>query len=333
MLSAIVAFAVLAPISPSDPNLLYVGRFDRSNPEMPSCEWPASEVRLRVRGQSLVAKFDDQNGCAWELVVDGQDKGPQPLQKGLNTIQLNLGEAGEHEVSLVRRTEAFMGPTGIVGFEVPAGQLLKARPRRHHIEVVGDSITCGYGDEGHDQHEKFKPETENAFASYSCVAARLVNADVSLVAWSGRTMWPENTMPSIYDLALPTNPQSAYDFKGPVPEVVVINLATNDFRDKAPDEAGWTAAYEAFVKRVRSHYPKAQIYAATGSMMYGDLLATLKTYLAKIQSDLNDPRFHRIDFDPQRMEDGLGADWHPNLKTHQIMGTKLAETLKHDLGW
>ena len=40
-----------------------------------------------------------------------------------------------------------------------------------------------------------------------------------------------------------------------------------------------------------------------------------------------------IDFGVQKKENGIGADWHPGAKTHELMGAQLAETLKRDLGW
>ncbi|HWD39359.1 MAG TPA: GDSL-type esterase/lipase family protein [Fimbriimonas sp.] len=325
---------ILAPIPPSDPRIVYVGRFDWTDKAAPACEWSASEVRLRVHGPTLLATIDDTNGAAWEKEIDGKDEGLVPLKKGEDTYTIDLGSDSDHVVRLVRRTEAFMGPTKIKGFETPNGRLLKARPKRRHLEFVGDSITCAYGNEGKRKEEHFKPETENAYMSYASIAARDVDADVTIIAWSGRKMWPDNTTPSIYNKILPNLPGGPdYDFKGPKPDGVIINLATNDFGRGAPDEAGWTSAYEGFIKRVWSHYPKAQIYATTGSMMFGANLATLKTYIEKIKSDLHDPRLHSLDFGTQDPNDGYGADWHPNITTDEKMGAKLAEALKHDLGW
>ncbi|MDR3689726.1 MAG: GDSL-type esterase/lipase family protein [Fimbriimonas sp.] len=322
-----------APVAPSDPRIVYVGRFDWTDKASPTCEWSASEVRLRVQGATFTATVDDANGCGWEIVIDGKATGVLPLKKGADTYAVNLGNDSVHEVSLVRRAEAFMGPTSFKGFEVPNGKLLKAKPRSRHIEVVGDSITCGYGNEGKDQNERFRPETENAYESYASVAARLLDADVTIIAWSGRKMWPDNTTPEIYDTILPNEGKGQYDFKGPVPSAVVINLATNDFGKSAPDEDGWTRAYETFIRRIWSHYPKAQIYAATGPMMVGDPLAKLQQYLQKISTDMNDPRLHLIDFETQKQENGLGSDWHPSVKTDEIMGAQLAGVIKRDLHW
>ena len=334
MLSLLAALA-LPLIPPSDARIVTVGRFDWTNKAAPACQWPASEIRLRVKGPGLKVRFDESGDDLWAVEVDGKQSGVLKLNKGADTYTIEV-TSGTHDVSFIKRTESFVGTTRFLGVE---GKLEPATRKKRTIEVVGDSITCGYGNEGASQNEHFKPETENAYMSYASIAARSVNADVTLIAWSGRKMWPDNTMPEIYDRVLPTQEQPKYDFKGPVPSAVVINLATNDFGRGNPDEKGWTDAYEAFIRRVWSHYPKAHIYLATGSMMSDNYpqgqnaLTTVKGYLDKIMLRMHDKRMHRIDFDMQRMEDGIGSDWHPSIKTDQIMGAKLAAALRKDLGW
>jgi len=333
MILAHLLLGFIGAIAPGDSHIAYVGRFDWSDKDAPACEWSATEVRLRVRGERLIATIESEMETRFEIVVDGQAKGVLALKKGKGQYTVELPAKGDHEVSLVRREEAFMGVTKFEGFDLPGGTLLQAHPRTRNIEVIGDSITCAYGNEGKDRNEHFKPETENAYESYASIAARKVNADVSIAAWSGRKMWPNDTIPEIYDFILPTKMTVRYDFRGPVPAAIVINLATNDFGKGAPDEAQWTAAYESFIKRLWDHYPKARIYATTGPMMAGQSLTTLKQYLQKIDSDLADRRLHLLDFETQREEDGYGADWHPSVKTDEIMGARLAEVLKRDLGW
>ena len=41
-----------------------------------------------------------------------------------------------------------------------------------------------------------------------------------------------------------------------------------------------------------------------------------------------------LEFETQNLErDGIGSDWHPNLKTHQNMADRLIAAIKTDLGW
>jgi len=177
--------------------------------------------------------------------------------------------------------------------------------------------------------------------TYATITARNLNAEADIIAWSGRKMWPDNTTPSIYDLVNPALPDSAkVDFKTmPKPDVVVIHLATNDFGKDNPDENGWCTAYEAFIKRVQGLYPNALVYCAIGSMMSDNwppnhkALTTIRGYVQRIVKDMNSKKVNWIEFDQQKMEDGIGASWHPNIITHTKMADHLTARLKKDLGW
>src|SRR5579872_1237898 len=242
----LAALLLLAPsvVSPTSSDITYVGRWDRSVPEAPACQWPACGVRLRAENLSgLTVHFEETGHDLWQVVVNGSPSQILALQEGDHERRIDLPPPPERVgrpvvtvVDLVKRTEAFVGTTRFKGFSFEGKAALSPMKVDRHLEVIGDSITCGYGNEGSNQNEHFKPETEDAYMSYASIAAREVGADVDIIAWSGRKMWPDNTIPAIYDLVLPTQPPPAYDFKGPVPKAVVINLATNDFGPGNPDE-------------------------------------------------------------------------------------------------
>lgn len=333
-------------VAADDPHLAYVGRWDTSDPSGgPRCAWSASAVTIRFHGTAAGVTLKDAGKNDFQIVVDG--KPTQVLHPGndvsTHPIAGDLPD-GDHTVQVFRRTEASQGPTQVRGFRLSAGAKLldPVKPRRR-IEVIGDSISCGYGNEGKSQNEHFKPSTENAWLTYGAIAARHFDAAYACVAWSGRKMWPDNTVPSIYDLVIPTEGKNKCDFaKLPKPDVVVINLATNDFGNGNPDEAGWTGAYTDFARRLRDLYPDAMIYVATGSMMSDNwppkqkALTTVKSYLAKVVANRNaagDKKIAAIDFAPQDQKNGLGSDWHPSVKTHEIMAETLQAAIAKDLAW
>lgn len=247
---------------------------------------------LRFQGTALNARLKDNDADRWQVEVDGALTTTLQMRDGehLYSVAAGLPE-GAHTVRLVKATEAFVGTSQIFGFQLNAGSKLLPLPApAHRLEVIGDSISAGYGNEAAAKEEHFSSKTENADLTYGAVAARKLGADYFCEAWSGKKMWPDNTIPELYDLALPQDSTSQWDFTTWTPDVVLINLATNDFGGKNPDEAGWTGAYEAFIKRLRGHYPHATIYCAIGPMM-GDWgankpLTALRGYLAKIVTDL-----------------------------------------------
>ena len=337
------AFAEADPlpvaVAPSDPRLRYEGRFDTSDPAGPRCAWPASAVSLRFSGSALNVKLSDGNSDRYQVVVDGKPATVLTPHGGVHTYRVfDAPKPAPHTVTLVKNTEAFFGTTQFQGFQISGGGKLlppPARPTRR-IEIVGDSISCGYGNLAKDQYQKFAPDNESAYYSYGAVAARALNADYVCVAWSGRKMWPNNTMGEIYDKALPLDPGNHWDFARWTPDAVIVNLSTNDWGGGAPDRKGWTGGYEAFLTRVRTLYPKAAIYCATSPMMGGGQGDEAKSYLTQIVSEENaagDKNVRLLVFETQDAKNGFGADWHPSVKTDQIMADKMAGTLATDLGW
>lgn len=327
-----------AEIAPTDPLIRYVGRFDGNV----RAAWSASTVEFTVSGGPVSVKLKDNGKNLWQVVIDGKPAAVLALEAGEKTYSVADLPSGSHRIELVKRTEAAVGTTQILGLQIgDDAKLLPSAARPRRIEVIGDSISCGFGNEAPSQKDPFTPGTENAWLAYGAVAARAVNADYVCVAWSGKKLWPDNTIVELYDRVLPYSEKPVWDFTRQVPDVVVVNLGTNDFGKANPDEAGWVAAYVGFIQSIRAHYPKAPIYCAVGTMM-GDWNSerkprtTILAYLEKVIAQANaagGPPVRLIDFGIQKQENGIGASWHPSAKTHELMGAQLATALKADLGW
>jgi lysophospholipase L1-like esterase len=336
------AAALPVAVAANDPLLRYTGRFDWNSRTAPRAAWSASTVALKFRGTALNVRLKDSPSNRWQVEVDGVPTTTLQMTEGEHTYSVAADlPMGEHTVRLVKATEALFGTSQILGFEMNrGGKLLPLPAPARRIEVIGDSISTGYGNEAASKEEKFSHTTQNAYFTYGAIAARVLGADYTCIAWSGKKMWPDNTIPELYDHALPNEANSHWDFAKPHPDTVLINLATNDFAAGNPDEAGWTGAYKTFISRVRRNYPQAHIYCAIGPMM-GDwgkdkALTTLRSYLSKTVSDVRatgDVKVHLIDFGTQDAKNGLGADWHPNIKTNQLMAEQLVQTLRRDLNW
>ena len=323
-----------------------VGRFQRSASGA-SCEWPGSAIRASVSASSLTAEFTATTANdRWQVEIDGQPTQVIKLIKGNARYTIELPNARMHQLLLVRRSEAFQGATEFRGFsgsglryQSPSDDESIYRKDRR-IEIIGDSISAGFGVDGKKKEEPYSPETANAYLTYGWVAARQLKALPTIVAWSGKKMWPDNTMPEIYDYIFPSTKSGSWSPDSTAkPGAVVINLATNDFGGGIPDEKGWKGGYSAFVKKVRKNYPSAYIYLVTGSMMSDSWpvgakhLSTLKSWLDSIQKDSGDPKIKRLDFPVQQESDGIGSSWHPNAVTQAKMGRLLAVAIKGDLGW
>lgn len=333
------AAALPVLVSCADRHLSFDGRFDAADPTKRRCAWPATAVSLCCKASAVnVSLSDSGTGDRFAVTIDGQVQPVLAAQLGSHLYRvLDSPTVGTHTITLVKRTEAFCGTAEFDGFQLSAGGALRRlKKMAHRIEVIGDSISCGYGDEGTDRSQHFSVETENASLAYGAVAADALNSAYSCMAWSGKCMWPKNTIPELYDRTIPTEDTSTWDFRSQIPNVVVINLGTNDFRDGAPDRAGWTAAYEQFIARVRMHYPKARIYCSTSPMMGDPDFSTEKSYLTQIvqfENGAGDSNVTVLLIPTQDGSTGYGADWHPNVKEQAIVGQILASAVRSDLHW
>jgi len=332
-------------VGPRDPAIRLIGRFDDRDPAGPRVAWAGSTIAVKFSGTALNVLLKSTGGDRFQVVLDGAPASVLVLTKDAAVHPVASGlPATEHTVELFKRTEPLVGTTQLLGFQLEKGGKLLPNPSKaeRRIEFVGDSITCGYGNEAPNQNEHFTSDTENNYQAYGAMAARDLKAEYVAVAWSGKWLFGPNAIPLLYDLALPADAQSRWDFKRWVPQVVVVNLGTNDFGPKNPEEQEWQDAYRGFIKRLRENYPQCHVFCAVGSMMSDGYppgrkaLSTIRQYTNGLVEELRkagDRKVHYVEFEPQDMKNGIGADWHPSVKTHRLMADRLTAAIKRDLGW
>jgi len=168
-------------VAPDDPHLAYMGRWDTRDSAGPRCEWSGTSVSLRFHGVAARVRLKDGGSNYFQIVVDGKPGDVLHPGPGESTHALVAGlPEADHTVELFRRTEAFGGPTQVLGFHLSAGaKVLDPVKRTRRIEIIGDSISCGYGNEGKSQNEHFEASTENAWMTFGAITARHFDADYS----------------------------------------------------------------------------------------------------------------------------------------------------------
>jgi lysophospholipase L1-like esterase len=283
---------------------------------------------------------DDKN--EHQVILDGQVLPKIVTKAGTERYLLAQGLAqDEHRLEVYRRTEALFGVTGFLGLDVTDGQILDNQqiPQRR-LEVVGDSISCGYGNEGKSADCHFAADTENHYLSYGAVLARTLQAELSAVAWSGRGIVknyagePGDKMGQLYQRVLPEIPTSRYSASDSY-DAVIVNLGTNDFSTEPdPDESTFASAYVTLLEQIRLNHPKAFILCTVGPMLGGQDLARAEASISNAiqqRRASGDQRViaHRM----KTKNENPGCDWHPSIATHQRMAEELAVPLKEALGW
>lgn len=286
------------------------------------------------------------------------------LRGGEQWVTLHKAEQwGTHRVEIVKLSENERGKCGVLAF-ASDGELRPAASAEQSskgdqaekplkIEFLGDSITCGFGNEAKDL-SVFRTEDENGWAAYGAVCARELEAEASYVSVSGISVTcPEGNrylshfMDEIYeytDLYMDEKlglEAEKWDFAAHPQDVVVINLGTNDANiikfesDWEKAEKGivhFKEAYKRFLKRVRElNGPDTLIFCTLGSMEYF-LYSDLKETVADYVEETGDPnvalyRIHGINL----LTEGIGAVTHPSAKSDLRMGKEVACILRREL--
>lgn len=324
-----------ADAAPLPPGVRFVGRYDLVDGGGVRMEWPGVSAHARFTGTHVGVDLDDTGGDEMEVFVDGAELPKLVATAGRKTYALASGlDAGTHELLLWRRSEAIVGRTQFFGLTLDDGGALLSPPAplARRIEIIGDSISCGYGNEGAPGCH-FSSSTESNYLAYGSVAARLVHAELSTVAWSGLGMYRNyndvdasaKPLPHYYDDAIPSL-GTKWDFSKFTPDVVVINLGTNDSSTHGDPGQPFIDAYVAFVKRVRAKYPGAYIVCI-------DATAAVTSDIATVVSTIKGGGDTKIEAFAMTGQNGQGCDGHPNVASDQAMGQSLAAELQRVMGW
>ena len=307
-------------IAADDPNIQYIGRFDLTTPAAPAFDWSYCCISAKFQGTSCSVKLGGTSKY-FDLYVDGVKTGSiKSANGGVETLPVASGLAdGVHSVALYRRDEASKGLNTFQGFVLDSGKALvapDARPCRK-LEFIGDSFTCGYGDEAA-FGSSFSYATENACITYAAQMANHYNADCMMTAWSGKGMvrnygaagqTSPDPMPYYYARTCGTVATNNYAFTWQ-PDVVVVVLGINDFSTSPnPSQAQYVGGYSNFVKTLRGHYPNADIICTRLSSMAG----SASSYIQAVVNTSGDSKVHfaSVSYTLVNPTD-LGSDWHPN---------------------
>jgi lysophospholipase L1-like esterase len=139
-------------------------------------------------------------------------------------------------------------------------------------------------------------------------------------------------MPELYDRALATD-GAGWSFEWQ-PDVVAINLGTNDFStDDDPPGELFVGTYVEFLGHLRDVYPQALVLVLQPTL-FGAEADMVQGYLEDVVAQrqaAGDAAVAYADVNVQWI--GSGCDGHPTVATHEGMAGRLVEELGLHLGW
>ena len=346
-------------ISPTNQHIQYTGRISFTNPERPTWNYPGVQIIAAFEGTSLRMIAKPRSGYFMAQIDHAE-----PFKvafRGERDSVVTLATAlpdGRHLVRLMYIIEGYEFFPEFWGFVLDKGRQLIDAPvlPSRKIEFIGNSITCGYGNEGLKKEEHFDYATENHYYSYASIAARNLEAQHWVVARSGIGAYrnydgpkkgnPESCMPVQYEYTgyawkpelrkEQTFLREKWDFSRYQPDVVCINLGTNDLSTPNYDLSLLKQSYQKFLKVVRQHNPKAKIVLLTGSMLYNQELQIAKQLLDELTDKAHkagDKEVYRFDMNHIDGEAFYGNDWHPNVYQDEKMANELTDYLRKLMNW
>ena len=303
-------------------------------------QWPGAHFEAAFRGPTVVFRVGSAPQTV-HVTVDGErtatltDSPPgayriEGLAPGAHRIRIDI--VSEHQAA----------PASFGGFLVPKRAALPppAAPRRQ-IEFIGDSHSVGYG-VGLPRREcsgdEVRTSTDNSLAFGPLTAGRF-GADYQVNAISGR-----GVVRNFAGARAPTLPQAwpydllegmrAYDNPGWKPQVIVIDLGTNDFSTAlAPNEpwlsrealrADYQATYVRFVQTLRARQPQAAFVLMAPPSPDGEIGRAVAAVGARLTAE-GETRVTVLALDPLEL---TACDWHPSIRDQQGMAAALTAVLE-----
>ncbi|WFR59041.1 GDSL-type esterase/lipase family protein [Anaerocolumna sp. AGMB13025] len=333
--------------------------------------WTCSGMEFEFTGTCLLAQVyavpaDEYDGIPpiapkrrvfpWIAVFLDEEEVPirrMEISSEQETVIIFASERIEtHKIRIIKLSENAKGKVGIGSFSMEGSitKLLCNTDKRRSMEFIGDSITCGFGNETQEKERFFYSGEENGWMSHAAVAARLLQADFNMICVSGITVgegigkikWPLNPMQSLYpytdrlyeESQKNNNSLTEWNFKLWIPDLIVINLGTNDSTvismegDYRKGEINFERNYYEFLQLVRRlNGPKPVLLCTLGSMDYY-LYENLEKAVENYTKDTKDTKVKCFKYGKIKLQEGYGACGHPSMSTQIRMGTELADYIK-----
>jgi len=328
-----------ALIPPSHPLIRYTGRFDKRSHKNYRFDWPGNIIELRFGGSSCAVKIRGDGGY-YNVYVDGAKSVAMfDTLERVRTIAGGLAADAVHHLKIVKRFEGLKDRIAeLKGFYIDAGASLyplpEAGPFSCRMEFIGGSNLLGFGVEAQTLRCDTPAVYSDTHLSFGAAAARVLGADYRVTAMSGKGLTRNYNSPfysaprtfgTYYGRAVKNDPQSKWDFKEWVPDVVVTTFGVNDFSTRPhPPKELFIARYRAFIQEIRARNPQTIVVCVSSSK------EPLQTYVRELvdgEAAEGDARIRFYSFAqvPRRL---CGCDWHPNSEAQANIGRELAEIIR-----
>ncbi|WKU07863.1 cellulose binding domain-containing protein [Micromonospora sp. HUAS LYJ1] len=299
--------------SPTDANIAFVGRWDRSNSSAYVPNWAGAYLRTGFTGTTV--KLRQRRTIDLYYSIDGADFRYLTNVSGTVNLTPTPLPAGNHTLVVSYRVVggSYTGDAVFQGLTLDTGaRTLPAAVRPRLIEFVGDSITLG------------TTSSRTALTAYGWLTGEQLGTEHTQLGYGGGCLVATaDGCVSVASQFLRTGyaaNSQAWDFSRYQADAVVINLGTND-RGHGVSGADFQNQYATFIRTVRGKYPRAAIFALR--TFSGRYAAETAAAVSTVTGD-GDRNVFYVDTTGWLPADGLSDSVHPNDAGHRAIAARLA---------
>lgn len=321
-------------------------------------EFSGSDLEITIQGSNNALMPDNHiNYARVAVFVNGERVVDDCINCAKKSYKIFEGQAtSKAQVQIMKVSESPMSAVGIEPLCCDDAAVVMPIPAKARtMEFIGDSITCGYGTDDPDLAHTFSTATEDVTKAYAYKTAKLLDADYSLFSASGYGIisgyTPDPNVRTANELIPPYYESQCFsrdtfgeagfpdkipwDFAEYQPDVIVINLGTNDdsfCQDTIEKQEEYVAQYIAFLKTVRKNNPGAEIFCVLGLM--GDRLYPRVCEVAeKYTKETGDTHVNTVHIPEQDGSVGYVVDYHPLPQFHTMAAEVVAVAIKEKMNW
>jgi lysophospholipase L1-like esterase len=242
---------------------------------------------------------------------------------------------------LAKRTGPNVGTVRLLGMRLAAGQSFMSAPlaRDRCIEVLGDSLSVGYGAEAAEVHCTDLPSFENSSVAWPRLVAEALGAETQILAYSGygvlrnygdKETRSKEAFPYFYPRTVLAEKQGLWDRSRFKPQVALCFLGTNDYSTKpVPSAEDFVAAYRALLAQARMERGDLPILCLCANDERS-LQKRVQEAVAQEQEAGLPTQFLSL---PGAKSGEFGCDGHPKAVVHQRWAALISPKLGKMMKW
>lgn len=289
-----------------------------------SCDFTASGIEFSgIMSGEVTLSLECDRATYFTVYVDGERSEYRLYaDSSISCITLASFEGEDtHSIRVLKQTEPQWSLAVLKEISVK-GKLDDAPARKDkYIEIIGDSITCGYGNlTVNGTQDAGQAVYEDGTLAYSFMTAEALNADYSIVGCSGIGIdkgWTDFSESDFYPKASFYRDRNGADYEFVrVPDLVIINLGTND-QSRGSTENDFKAGVRALINYIRDSYGSDVPVVWAYNMMGNGRFDWTKTVLEDMGGESNGLYYVQLE---QNNEGGAG---HPDLEAQRLASETL----------